>query len=146
MFLSWQHGNLSFLVKRPRLHDQSKWQLDKLTNKRWSQLKALLSSFATVEYMLLLAGNIMPGVKKLLGDLLFPQEKGLFFSSKWILFHIAPTNFANLLAFRPGESSLFFIYPCSRLYPLDPTKIPFKRPYWQQRPHTDTYKVYFVGL
>ena len=33
------------------------------------------------EYMFLLAGNIMPGTEKLWGELLFPEEKRLFFST-----------------------------------------------------------------
>ena len=34
------------------------------------------------EYMFLLAGNIMPGAEKLWGELLFPEEKWLFFSTE----------------------------------------------------------------
>jgi len=33
------------------------------------------------KYMFLLAGNIMPGTEKLWGELLFPEEKRLFFST-----------------------------------------------------------------
>jgi hypothetical protein len=32
--------------------------------------------------MFLLAGNIMPGAEKLRGELLFPEEKWLFFSTE----------------------------------------------------------------
>jgi hypothetical protein len=35
--------------------------------------------FFTSEYMFLLAGNIMPGAENLRGELLFPEEKWLFF-------------------------------------------------------------------